>query len=499
MKTPNPPISNPLTQNLSFKYCLVALLLMLFSCSHEDTAVLNPTAAITNKLKKELKLDQFKNQNFAKNLIVNWESIKKTEKDGFEIYEVEIKEKNPTLIKSNLFQSELKYVLISIKKENHIYSYLIEIYSGLKHPLYDNSIQKIDGFTGTLNAYELSGKQIDQLVVNKGKSLNPSKNNALRSLNEVINRFHIENTMAARVPVCYLTEHVYVTYSTYTDHYYYITAATGTTYKTYSYTTITSYTVDEPMTVPCGQSESSYETYKYVTIRSEIIENVSTAIEYNIDDTLLDPCLKGIMAQLKKATNNDIAKILIKLGANNMYTVSMVMKPAGTYAETQKISAYNYEIRVDRSRNTNATTLFKATALVHEVIHSYFLSLVDDYKYTPSTGLPSFPELFEAYVKKEYPTSSDKQDAQHLAMANRYVDAMAAALQEYDANYTIPYQVYQDLAWGTLSKAPIFEKTFPSGSANNIRITNRYGAESSGRVVGQGTPNQQTPVGKPCK
>ena len=109
------------------------MVLLFYSCSPEDTILINPTDAITNQLKKELKLDQFKNQTFAKNLVVNWESMKRTEKDGIEIYEIEVKEKNPTIVKSNLFQSKLKYELISIKKENQIYSYLIEIYSGLKY------------------------------------------------------------------------------------------------------------------------------------------------------------------------------------------------------------------------------------------------------------------------------------------------------------------------------------------------------------------------------
>ncbi|MGL2987784.1 hypothetical protein ACSVH5_09320, partial [Flavobacterium sp. RSSA_27] len=227
-------------------------------------------------------------------------------------------------------------------------------------------------------------------------------------------------------------------------------------------------------------------------------ENIAKAIEEQINDSQLDPCPKGVMERLKNTTNPTIVDVLAKLGANSIYTVNMVMKPAGTYAETQRISKYNYEIRVDRDRYTDGTKLFKATALIHETIHAYFLSIVDDYNYTPSTALPSFPELFEAYVKKTHPTSTDKQDAQHLAMANKYVDAMASALQEYDANYTIDYQVYKDLAWGGLSKTPIFEKTFPSGSADNIRIINRYKAESSGHAVEQGTPNVQTPVGKPC-
>lgn len=143
--------------------------------------------------------------------------------------------------------------------------------------------------------------------------------------------------------------------------------------------------------------------------------------------------------------------------------------------------------------------MFKATALIHEIIHAYFLSIVDDYSSTPTTTpLTSFPELFEVYVKKKYPDSNNKTDAQHTEMANKYVDAMASALLEYDAGYIVPYQVYKDLAWASLMDAPIFNKTYPPGSSESIRIINRYRAESSGHVIEQGTPNEQSPVGKPC-
>ena len=303
------------------------MVLLFYSCSPEDTTLINPTDAITNQLKKELKLDQFKNQTFAKNLVVNWESMKRTEKDGIEIYEIEVKEKNPTIVKSNLFQSKLKYELISIKKENQIYSYLIEIYSGLKYSLYTNSIQEIGSFTGTLNVYELYGKQIDQLVVNNGKSINPSTNNVLTPLNETINRFYLENKKTSRVPECYLSEHIYVTYSIYTDHYYYISVGNSTE-KTYSYTTITTYTVDEPMSVPCGESESSYETYKYVTIRQEIVEN------------LFDPCDK-----LKAQNSNPTFKEKIDLLKNNtglLKETGVVQKADGTFLDYVSSSNPNY-------------------------------------------------------------------------------------------------------------------------------------------------------------
>jgi hypothetical protein len=208
--------------------------------------------------------------------------------------------------------------LISIKKENVSYSYLIEAYSSLKDALFNNSLQKLKNFTGTLNVFKLDGSSINQLVVNSGKSKNPSGNSSLKTLNEVINLYSTSSNINSRVPECYLSEHIYVTYSIYTDHYYNITVG-NITVKKYSYTTITTYTVDEPMSVPCGESEGSYETYKYVTIRSEIIENQ------------FDPCDK-----LKTQSSNPAFKAKIDLLKKNtglLKETGVVQKADGTFLD----------------------------------------------------------------------------------------------------------------------------------------------------------------------
>ncbi len=230
----------------------------------------------------------------------------------------------------------------------------------------------------------------------------------------------------------------------------------------------------------------------------EDLEEIAKKIVDSIDDSELDECPKDVMSKLKYSGNLDIAFVLQSLGASTDYKVNFVMKPAKSYAETQRTSKYNYEIRVDRTQSTDGTKLFKATVLLHEIIHAHFLSIVDYYNSTPTTLFSlqtSFPDLFEAYVKKSYPNPSD---AQHKEMAEKYVEAIAMTLQQYDANDKINYQVYKDLAWGSLSKAPIFSKTFLPGSDEYKRILNRYNAEAVGRAVDQGTPDEQAPVGKPC-
>ena len=230
----------------------------------------------------------------------------------------------------------------------------------------------------------------------------------------------------------------------------------------------------------------------------ETDEEIARKIVDSIKVSQLDPCPKEVMDKLMYSGNLDIAFVLQSLGASTDYKVNFVMKPASSYAETQRTSKYNYEIRVDRTQSTDGTKLFKATVLLHEIIHAHFLSIVDYYNSTPTTLFSlqtSFPDLFEAYVKKNYPNPSD---AQHKEMAEKYVEAMAMTLQQYDANDKINYQVYKDLAWGSLSKAPIFSKTFLPGSDEYKRILNRYNAEAVGRAVDQGTPDEQAPVGKPC-
>lgn len=90
-----------------------------------------------------------------------------------------------------------------------------------------------------------------------------------------------------------------------------------------------------------------------------------------------------------------------------------------------------------------------------------------------------YPKLFTKIISTLKIKSWNKP-----VMADKFVAAMASALQEYDANHTLPYQLYEDLAWGGLSAAPIFVKTYPPGSAESIRIKNRYAAESVGFIVG---------------
>jgi hypothetical protein len=221
-------------------------------------------------------------------------------------------------------------------------------------------------------------------------------------------------------------------------------------------------------------------------------------IEKQIDDSQLDDCSKGVFQQIKNTTNCDFAQVLAKLGAGKNYNTTMIsaVPPNQRPGQTIWNSPYNYTIYIS-TNYSDKTKLFIATTELHELVHAYFMSLFDDY----NNGNPSNPNayndfaiLFQMYVNKTYPGSGAV--AHHQQMATDYVNAIASALKEFQPG--LDQQIYDDLAWGSLQEAPIFDTLFPVGSSNRERIINRYTSESIGSPYGQGTPNEQTPVGQPC-
>jgi hypothetical protein len=207
------------------------------------------------------------------------------------------------------------------------------------------------------------------------------------------------------------------------------------------------------------------------------------------------------MEKLKMATNSDIANVMAKLDATNLYNLTMKMGTVnpGNYAATTKVSKNNYLVTVTQNDFTTASKLYRATSLLHETIHAYMLSVVDDYNTYPTNApFTDFPELFKIYVSK-INNVDNAEIAQHEDMANKYVDAIASALEEYQISTTgLPSsladkQVFLDMAWSGLQNTDVFDTKFPLGSANRARILARIGAELNG-VYSQG----QYAVGQPC-
>jgi hypothetical protein len=252
------------------------------------------------------------------------------------------------------------------------------------------------------------------------------------------------------------------------------------------------------------EAQSPTEFVKQII--NQIIANPNTfttitpfLIEDQIDDSQLNPCEKDVFDAIKNTTNNDFAKVFAKLGADNtIYNTKIVSDVAPNNAPAQTVwnTPYNYTIYVS-TNYAGKTKLFIASAILHEVVHAYFMSLFDDFHNGTPNNLNSYDDfgiLFQKYVDGTYPGSSDV--AHHEQMANSYVNTIASSLQEFQPG--LPQQVYEDLAWGGLQAAPIFSIKFPVGSDDRSRIINRYTAESIGSSYGQGTAQVQVSLGQPC-
>ncbi|WP_369013217.1 hypothetical protein [Flavobacterium anhuiense] len=94
-------------------------------------------------------------------------------------------------------------------------------------------------------------------------------------------------------------------------------------------------------------------------------------------------------------------------------------------------------------------------------------------------------------------------DAHHEVIANNYVYAIAATIQEFHTGQTVnsgfPYQVYLDMAWGGLTNTYIFNKVYPNDPndknyKDRERILARINTEKFGSQYGI-----TSPLGTPCK
>jgi hypothetical protein len=173
---------------------------------------------------------------------------------------------------------------------------------------------------------------------------------------------------------------------------------------------------------------------------------------------------------------------------------------------------FNYTININSNYASTATKLAVAKTMIHELIHAYFLSLLDDYNATNGLAgantLSSFPILWDYYVKNY--TRTEGNITQHNQMATSFVDVIARALQEYHtgiaiANTAQPMQLYKDLAWGGLEKTKPFLNNDPATrkltDADRSRINAVVNAEAKNATQTQnnnGVVTTHSPVGTPC-
>ncbi|MFC4739955.1 hypothetical protein ACFO3U_08105 [Flavobacterium ponti] len=244
-------------------------------------------------------------------------------------------------------------------------------------------------------------------------------------------------------------------------------------------------------------------TYNLTNQQSKNYIN-SNIIVSKIIDTNLDACGKSVLTKLKNLNQNDISLILRRFGNVNStfnltFTTDYPADPNDLASTNWVLDSnsntipYNYIIKIRTEETQISTELAIAGSLLHEIIHAYFLSLIDDcVQASNCTTLQTFPELWNFYVANQ--TGSPTNGiSQHNQIAMSYVNIMGAALQEYVTGVSVQpgmqTQVYTDVAWyglqGTTpyNALPQIDKDRINFRFENVELLNQQSTNPSGIVV----------------
>ena len=191
-------------------------------------------------------------------------------------------------------------------------------------------------------------------------------------------------------------------------------------------------------------------------------ETFTSIVPFLIEDQINDnmnPCGNSVLNKLKVLGQSDIVRILTRFGSKDSYyklTYNQIIPTdaLGSANWTDPISPpapYDYSIKIHPNVIAASTEISIAQLILHETVHAYFLSLIDDCRIANNCAiLETFPEVWNYYVAQKNGVLT-ANSAQHAAMATVYVDIIGEALQEFVTNNPVAtgqaLQYYTDLAW----------------------------------------------------
>lgn len=214
---------------------------------------------------------------------------------------------------------------------------------------------------------------------------------------------------------------------------------------------------------------------------------VALGISTKIDTENLDPCTKGIVNQLKGLQTNNIKEIILRFDApESAYKWNLMtgIPPinSSNAAETDWFRdnnglaiPNNYSTYINPNIVDKATKIALARIILHEMLHAYIISMVDDALIGGSPDVKNFKILWNALVNQTYDNNPNR--LQHEIIARKYIEPLRDALKEWDNNPNTDDQYYEDLAWGALFGTSSFNKIYPEGTTARNRIINTNNAE----------------------
>ncbi|MNQ65316.1 hypothetical protein D3C85_797690 [compost metagenome] len=199
-----------------------------------------------------------------------------------------------------------------------------------------------------------------------------------------------------------------------------------------------------------------------------------------IDDKLLRPCLKAIIAKLK-STGSSPGNMVMKFSEDwNSTNYKWNVKSGTLDGITAGNTSPSYSITTgitttfDSQGFRDATDLSWAKTILHEAVHAY---LVTYFKVDRPGWLATYPAMVQ-----DWGVRNDLNAVHHEEIARSLVKSIGVALEAYGVSqgYNLTKQFYEDMAWGGLQESNAF-KALPKSDQN--RILNTLSVELTGMDV----------------
>ena len=158
---------------------------------------------------------------------------------------------------------------------------------------------------------------------------------------------------------------------------------------------------------------------------------ISTIIEDEIVDDNLDDCSKGILNELKALQSTDIAEIIKRFGDLNAPYDWEIKTGTPTNpnhaAETNWVLGSNgqgiandYLTLIKPTYVNQATKIATARTILHEMLHAYILSHIDDVQNENTSDFIEFRELWKMIQKDLTGFNNNPEPVHHEFMANKF-------------------------------------------------------------------------------
>jgi hypothetical protein len=179
------------------------------------------------------------------------------------------------------------------------------------------------------------------------------------------------------------------------------------------------------------------------------LEQILAAFDDQIDDQLVNDCLKQVLAKLKAIKSGKFGEIINKFSNGDIPNWTWEIKEGTVPSDQNANTRYTYgkaTTTLDYDKLKNATNMSTARTMVHESIHAYLsVFFIND----PGTAAKTYPEMVKAWNRAKHP---DYNQVQHDQMERSFVDDIAAVLKEFGTSLGLQMDDldYKDMAWGGL-------------------------------------------------